>query len=135
MQLKLKQEHRRAMLAHVERTAPFESCGLLAGKGDRVEKVLPITNQAHSPTRYRMQPEEQLRAFNEMEIRGLDLVGIFHSHPSGPEGPSPTDIEEAAYPVVQVIWFRSNGRWQMKGFRIHRRSFDEVILKVLAEED
>ncbi len=135
MLLKLRQEHCQAMQTHVERTAPFESCGLLAGKGDLVEKVLPITNQAHSPTRYRMQPEEQLRAFNEIEISGLDLVGIFHSHPAGPERPSPTDIEESAYPVVQVIWSRSNGRWQMKGFWIHPQSVDEVILDVMAEAD
>ena len=55
-----------------------------------------------------MEPAEQVRAFAEMENKGLELVGIFHSHPAGPGtaeaarvGLSPTDIAEAAYPVTQ----------------------------------
>ncbi len=135
MQLKLTSQHCRAMQADVERAAPIESCGLLAGKKDRVEKVIPVTNQANSRTRYRMQPEEQLRAFHRIEADGLELVGIFHSHPAGPETPSPTDIEQAAYPVVQVIWSRVNGLWQMRGFWIEKGSIEGVALQIVAGDD
>jgi proteasome lid subunit RPN8/RPN11 len=108
--------HWNEMLQHVEQHAPLESCGLLAGKNDRVEKVLIVRNQAQSPVRFVMDPYEQLEAFEWIESHGLDLLGIFHSHPAGPETASATDIAEAAYEVVSVIWSRTNGNWKARGF-------------------
>lgn len=128
MQLNLRRAHLQTMQAHVERLAPFESCGLLAGRNNTVEEVFLIPNQIKSRTRFRMEPKEQLNAFDTIDANGLELVGIFHSHPDGPEGLSPTDIEEAAYPVVQVIWSQSNGRWQARGFWIDAHSVNEVTL-------
>jgi proteasome lid subunit RPN8/RPN11 len=47
-----------------------------------------------------------------MEAQGLEMVGIYHSHPHGPDSPSPTDIAEAYYPdAVYLIWFRQDGEW------------------------
>ena len=80
--------------------------GLLAGKQDSVETVLRVRNAEQSPVRFRMDAQEQYNAFEWIDASGLDLVGIFHSHPSGPETVSPTDIAEAAYEVVHVIWSR-----------------------------
>ena len=104
------------MLAHIEQNAPLEACGLLAGTGSQVEKVILVRNQAQSPIRFVMDPYEQLAAFEWIEAQGLELVGIFHSHPAGPETASVTDIAEAAYEAVSVIWSRSNGDWKALGF-------------------
>jgi [CysO sulfur-carrier protein]-S-L-cysteine hydrolase len=104
------------MLQHVEHNAPLEACGLLAGKNGSVEKVLPVRNQAQSAVRFVMDPYEQLRAFEWIDSHSLDLIGIFHSHPAGPETASATDIREAAYEVVSVIWSRPRGEWQARGF-------------------
>ena len=93
--LKLKNEHWQAMRRHVASQAPIEACGMLAGKQDQVEAVLEVRNAEQSPVRFRMDPLEQLNAFEWIEGNGLDLLGIFHSHPSGPETISPTDIAEA----------------------------------------
>ncbi|MBI3738005.1 MAG: M67 family metallopeptidase [Chloroflexi bacterium] len=134
MQLHLKQEHLDVMRADVEFHAPLEACGLLAGKNNSVEKVLLITNQAQSPARFRMDPSEQLKAFNWMESNELDLLAIFHSHPAGPETVSVTDIAEAAYPVVQIIWSRPKGIWQARGFWIQDEQVTEVQLQVTGSE-
>ena len=91
---------------------------MLAGKNDRVEKVILVRNQAQSPVRFVMDPYEQLQAFDWIESNGLDLLGIFHSHPAGPETASATDIAEAAYEVVHLIWSRKQDRWQVRGFWI-----------------
>jgi proteasome lid subunit RPN8/RPN11 len=109
-------EQWRVIQNHVERAAPLEACGLLAGKNDRVETVIPVRNQAESPVRFVMDPYEQLQAFEWIESNGLDLLGIFHSHPTGPETASPTDIAEAAYEVVQLIVSRTESGWQARGF-------------------
>jgi proteasome lid subunit RPN8/RPN11 len=145
MQLFLNHEHWETMRKHVEACAPLEACGLLAGKDETVSEVYTVTNQARSPVRYRMDPIEQLHAFNQMEAGGLELLGIYHSHPSGPDAPSLTDIAEAAYPVVQIIWSRSNRQkkeapiqpaddWQARGFWIKNGRSLEVTLQITEDE-
>src|SRR5512143_3010555 len=115
-----------AMRLHLDACLPLEGCGLLAGRGETVERVLPIANQARSEVRFRMDPREQLDAFEWMEANGLELTGIFHSHPSGPDHPSATDIAEAAYPVVYLIWSRADTDWTVKGYWIEGNRVMEV---------
>lgn len=130
-QLILERVHARAIMDHAEIHAPLESCGLLTGKEDRVEKVLFVRNQAQSPLRFVMDPYEQLQAFDWIDSRGLDLLGIFHSHPAGPETVSPTDIAEAAYAVVHVICSRTLDRWKLRGFWIEDGRATEVPLQIV----
>jgi proteasome lid subunit RPN8/RPN11 len=131
IQFRLTQDHCDKMLQHVAEHAPLEACGLLAGKNGRVESVLPIRNQAQSPVRFVMDPYEQLQAFDWIDSQELELIGIFHSHPAGPETVSPTDIEEAAYEVVHLIWScTAGGIWKMRGFWIEAGRAQEVDLFV-----
>lgn len=124
-------EQMQKMRHHVETEAPLEACGLLAGKDSRVEAVHEIRNQAQSPARFVMDSLEQWQAFEEIEFREMDLLAIYHSHPAGPATPSATDIAEAAYPVVNVVWSRANGEWRARGFRIENGQVTEVILQVV----
>jgi len=119
------------MITYVDQHVPLEACGLLAGKESRVEKIVGVLNQAQSPVRFVMDPYEQLHAFNWIESNGLDLVGIFHSHPTGPETVSATDIAEAAYAVVHVILSRSDNEWKARGFWIEDGSAHEVTLQII----
>jgi len=131
--LTLTKEQLQKMIAHVDSCAPLEACGLLAGLNSKVEAVLEVANQAQSAVRYVMDPIEQLNAFEWIESNGLDLLGIFHSHPTGPETVSPTDIDEAAYAVVQVILARENNKydWHARGFWIKDGAYNEVVLQVI----
>jgi proteasome lid subunit RPN8/RPN11 len=130
----LSRNHWQAMRRHVSRCLPLEACGLLAGKNGRVDSTLGISNEERSPVRFRMEPRAQWRAFQRFEAAGLDLVGIYHSHPNGPDHLSPTDIAEALYPVTQVIWFRVNGRWQSRAFKILGGEVTDVTLEFLEPE-
>lgn len=127
----LRRQHWHEMLEHVDRHIPLEACGLLAGKNDRVEKVILVRNQAQSPVRFVMEPYEQLEAFNWIESKGLELLGIFHSHPAGPETVSVTDIKEAAYEVVHLIWSQNHDLWQARGFWIENGIAAEVPLQIV----
>ena len=119
------------MLEYVEQNAPLESCGLLAGKNEQVEKVIFVHNQAQSPARFVMDPYDQLKAFDWIESNHLDLLGIFHSHPAGPETASVTDISEAAYEVVHLIWSRNQNHWKVRGFWIENGGTTEVSLQIV----
>jgi [CysO sulfur-carrier protein]-S-L-cysteine hydrolase len=131
--LKLSSEHLQVMRQHVSDQAPLEACGLLAGKQESVEAVLKVRNADQSPVRFRMDAQEQYNAFEWIEANGLDLVGIFHSHPFGPETASPTDVAEAAYEVVHVIWSRIGRTWSARGFWIEKGIATEVDLQVITE--
>jgi [CysO sulfur-carrier protein]-S-L-cysteine hydrolase len=109
--LSLTNEQLQQMISHVDAHLPLESCGLLAGKNSQVEKIFFVQNQAQSPVRYVMDPIQQLHAFEWIESNNMDLLGIFHSHPAGPETVSPTDIAEAAYDVVYIILARVDGEF------------------------
>ena len=116
------------MRAHLEACLPQEGCGLLAGSATIVQDVIPVTNAAQSPVRYRMDPREQLRAFDRIEHRGWELLGIFHSHPLGPAGPSATDVAEAAYETTYIIWTHEHDDWQAAGYWIDKGRISEVKL-------
>ena len=128
--LTLTKEQLQKMIAHVDSHAPLEACGLLAGLNSKVEAVLEVTNQAQSAVRYVMDPIEQLNAFEWIESNELDLLGIFHSHPTGPETVSPTDIAQAAYEVVHVILARVDNTWRARGFWIAGGNYSEVTLQI-----
>jgi proteasome lid subunit RPN8/RPN11 len=128
--LTLSKEQVQAMIAYVDTHAPLESCGLLAGRNSKVEKIFFVQNQAHSAVRYVMDPIEQLHAFEWIDSNEMDLLGIFHSHPTGPETVSPTDIAEAAYAVTYIILSRVDDAWRARGFWIEHGGFHEVTLQV-----
>lgn len=129
--LKISRNDWQEMLEHVDRHAPLEACGLLAGRDDRVKSVILVRNQAQSPVRFVMEPYEQLKAFDWIESNGLELLGIFHSHPGGPETASSTDIAEAAYEVIHLIWSRTRDHWQARAFWIENGSAAEVSLQII----
>ena len=131
IQLVIKGSHWHEMLQHVNRNAPLEACGLLAGKNDCVEKVFLVRNQAQSPVRFVMDPYEQLAAFEWIDSQALDLLGIFHSHPAGPETASATDIAEAGFMVVHVILARRDTQWQARGFWIEAGMAQEVPVELI----
>ena len=112
-----------AMLAHILACLPNEACGLLGGQvhgSDRIAQlVIPVENMLHSPVRFRMDPLKQLEAFQYIESQNMELVGIFHSHPTGPDAPSQTDLAEFYYPGVAVlIWSPGGDGWRVRAFRI-----------------
>lgn len=128
--LKLSNALLHEMITYVDQRAPYEACGLLAGQMARAEKMIGVLNQAQSPVRFVMDPYEQLHAFDWIDANGFDLVGIFHSHPTGPETVSPTDILEAAYAVVHIVISRAETQWKARGFWIENGKASEVTLQI-----
>jgi proteasome lid subunit RPN8/RPN11 len=78
-----------------------------------------------------MDPREQVKAFDWIESSGRQLLGIFHSHPAGPESLSPTDIAEAAYEVIHIVWAPKESQWQARGFWIENGRASEVPLQIV----
>ena len=123
------------MLNHVQACLPEEACGILVGLEGSVSQVTPIENASHSPVRFRMQPRAQVEALLDLEARGLQLLAIYHSHPSGPPTPSATDLAEAFYPeAAALIWCSESGQWRARAFDLSQSVPVELELEVVHAE-
>ena len=85
------------MISHCRSVYPHEACGILAGKGEAVEKIYEMTNADRSNVSYLMDPGEQFRAMKAMRAEGNRMIGIYHSHPHSPAYPSARDVDLAFY--------------------------------------
>jgi [CysO sulfur-carrier protein]-S-L-cysteine hydrolase len=120
------------MLQHINTCLPEEACGLIGGKEEQAILVIPIENEFHSPVRFRMRPEEQLKAFLAFEQNGLDLIGIYHSHPTGPDFPSEIDCSEFAYPgTAYLIWSLRDVEWKVCGYQMDAEQIIKIPVIVL----
>jgi len=97
---------------HGRRAYPNECCGLLVGKAHHAWKsavgLRPTENaREDSPlNRYLIPPSEWLAVEREGRRSGLDIIGVYHSHPDHPARPSEFDREHAfpwySYIIVSV---------------------------------
>ncbi len=94
-----------ALVGHCRRELPNEACGFLAGRSRTVEGVFPVRSTPPGPSRYAMNPKDQLRAMEEILRSGREIVGIYHSHPGGPDAPSSRDLAEACWPGLREPGF------------------------------
>lgn len=99
------------ILQHIEALAgarfPEEACGLLVGqRADNavlVSEARESRNIASDPrAHFEVDPGLRLRLQRELRGQGLEIVGVFHSHPSGDPAPSKTDC--AAIWEPDLLW-------------------------------
>lgn len=86
-----------AVIAQARAELPNECCGLLAGhlqdSVGTVTKRLPLVNLSASPREFSSEPHSMLQAEKAMRTEKLELLAIYHSHPTSPALPSQTDLE------------------------------------------
>jgi proteasome lid subunit RPN8/RPN11 len=130
---------RERLAAWIEAGYPHETCGLLVGrpgaKGVEVVRVEQARNlnTERARDRYTLSPEDQLRSERDARADGLEIVGIWHSHPDHPARPSETDRVAAwegwSYLIVRVTArgaedFRS---WRLDGEAFVEQSIAETL--------
>lgn len=94
------------IIQHAREAQPREACGILAGKNGTVERIYQMKNVSDRPEDcYFMDSREQLKVVKEIRKLGLEMLGIYHSHPRSAAYPSARDVElafyeDAAYVIV-----------------------------------
>jgi len=93
------------VLAHCITGLPDEACGLLAGDPASAEVAVcyPTRNAAASARVYTVDPKDHLLADRDAEARGLEIIGVFHSHTHTDAYPSPTDVAQAPDPSWHYV--------------------------------
>ncbi|MBI3292326.1 MAG: M67 family metallopeptidase [Elusimicrobia bacterium] len=109
---------------------PYEGCGLLAGTfrpRKRVAKLYPLTNarkeRGGGQFEFEFDAREVYRTTQTAEQEGLDIVGVYHSHPDHPARPSATD---ASQPML--------ARWSNVIAAVHQGRFVEARSWVREDE-
>jgi proteasome lid subunit RPN8/RPN11 len=130
--ISIKREDIEIVLEHARDENPREACGILAGNDGVVEKVYRMKNKDLSSVTYLMDSMEQFAVMKEMRGKGLDIVGIYHSHTSSVAFPSATDIELAFYPEASYLIVSLAGKEsQMRSFRIKDEKIEEEEIGIL----
>jgi proteasome lid subunit RPN8/RPN11 len=113
-------ELRDEMIKHAREAAPVEACGLLAGIAGSVDALIRIENIDPSPYRYEMEPNALFRALRSFDQGGMELLAIYHSHPSSPAYPSATDIRLAFYSesLYLIVTLQDRNKPDVRAFSI-----------------
>jgi proteasome lid subunit RPN8/RPN11 len=90
-----------AMVAHAQASYPNECCGAMLGTTDgenkHVREAIALENafEGAQAARYELRPEDLLAADKAARARGMDLIGIYHSHPDCDAYFSTTDLQNS----------------------------------------
>jgi proteasome lid subunit RPN8/RPN11 len=123
------------MVAHAQSTFPDECCGVMIGKigdeGKLVTTAIALENayKGKQEDRYEIRPEDLLAADKNARAEGLDLIGIFHSHPDCDAYFSKTDLENSCPWYSFVVLSIKGGKFD------HANSFLPNADQTVAEKE
>ena len=107
--IKISESLRKNLELHANEQNPYEACAILLGNKD--EKIWNATeiflteNIEKSEINFTVSNEQLLEGYKMAEETGLDIVGIFHSHPKSLPSPSNTDVKfMKGNPIPWIIY-------------------------------
>ncbi len=116
---------------------PHESCGLLIGERGRGDVAIKRVTQAknlnseRAHDRYLLDPQDFLDADNAAREQGMEVLGVWHSHPDHPALPSETD-RVAAWPdwSYVIVAVTRDGVQDVRAWRLNEsQAFDEEVIR------
>ena len=94
------------ILDELEANRPFEACGVLVGIEGRdivtVKQAVPVKNSKRTERSFELDPTGFYKVWSDAEKEGLDIVGVYHTHPSSPSKPS--DWDKKTMQDTSGIW-------------------------------
>ncbi len=121
---------------------PYEICGFLIGKIDfendtrEVLEVIQVENQnkERANDRFEISPKDFLKVEDYATKKGLDIVGIYHTHPDHPNRPSQTDLTFAQPDMSYIILSVRKGKAEdWKSWVLDGNKFVEEKVNVLKD--
>jgi proteasome lid subunit RPN8/RPN11 len=112
LQLILTKAQRELLTKDAINNKPNETCALLFGKKDNdkisIIEIYSTENIEKSPINFTISNEQLIQGYKIAEDKGLDVIGIFHSHPDSEPYPSETDkkfmeINPVAWVILSLV--------------------------------
>ncbi|MCX7739154.1 MAG: M67 family metallopeptidase [Hydrogenothermaceae bacterium] len=124
-----------------EKGYPFEICGFMVGKVDyqssnirEVFEVVQVENQnrERANDRFEISPKDYMRVEQLADSKGLQIVGVYHSHPDHPDRPSQTDLEYAVEDISYIILSVKGGKVEsFRSWYLVEGEFQEEEVKIV----
>lgn len=114
------------LVAHAQKEAPNEACGLVAFRDGVAERYLPGENALESPYRFELRPRDPADFF--LEDEGYELA-VFHSHPESDPKPSRTDLENIGLWEGRPYLILRADTGELRGWRIADGSVEPLSLE------
>jgi proteasome lid subunit RPN8/RPN11 len=113
------------MVSHAENTFPNECCGVMLGLDGVVREAIPVPNRYTGPQEdfFELDPKDLNRVDREARERGLDVLGVFHSHPNCDAYFSKRDLDRSCSWFSYVVLSIKNGRFDHANS--YRPDFDQ----------
>jgi proteasome lid subunit RPN8/RPN11 len=124
------------IVAHAREDVPNECCGIVAGTDGTATRVFRARNAEASPFRYVIDSRDQLRIVGEIEARGEEMIGIYHSHTKSEPYPSQTDINLADAwpdPLYLICSLARPDEPEVRAFAIRDGRVEETPLEIEGE--
>lgn len=101
------------MLSHAEATYPKECCGVLLGSEQQVREAVALANVYSGPQEdfFVMDPRDLSRVDERARSSGMEVLGIFHSHPDCDAYFSKRDLEHSCPWFSYVVLSVKRGRF------------------------
>jgi [CysO sulfur-carrier protein]-S-L-cysteine hydrolase len=120
------------IFAHARAEVPNECCGLLAGRIEAgvalAVQRYPLPNAAASPVEYLSEPKAMFAAMRDMRSLGIDVIAVYHSHPTSDPIPSKADRERNySTEVVNLIISLKSNPPTMRGWWLTAESATEAM--------
>jgi proteasome lid subunit RPN8/RPN11 len=141
MKLEISRDVLNRIYAHGEAAYPDEGAGFLLGMANgeqrQVAAILPLENAREDTARhnrYLLTPQDYLRGEQHAAGLGLDVLGVFHSHPDHPDLPSEFDRQWAipwfSYVITSVAGGQAVGSrsWRLAE---DRSAFEEESIHIV----
>ena len=116
-------------MSHARVRVPEEACAILAGTINAdvhiVREIIVLENIDHSSVSFSVSGTELIRAYEQAGRLGLDIIGVFHSHPGSAAVPSLKDrrymeINPVIWPIYSVrddtirAWVYDDGIYEIR---------------------
>ena len=130
------------IVAHGREGKPLEICGLLvghrSGENATVSEVHRVVSTEPSEITYSMDGLQYMKIDADARARGLEVVGIYHTHPATVPYPSVTDVARAHWDETGddlifpgysylIVSLRDPDNPEPRSFKINGRRIPEDI--------
>lgn len=138
------------LLKAIEKTAtaalPGEACGLLAGgeDGKEILRAIPSPNKGKEKDEFLIDPIIHLNLQRKLRVLGQEIIGVYHSHPSGDSSPSRADKKGPSQPGFYWLITAPNSKNRPESSLFceipvqnpsNSRNFRKVPLQILKKRD
>ena len=129
MVVRIKKSAYEGMIGHAESGYPYEVCGVMIGNKDLITDYRECKNliseddiqtefksenelsRQRLRDRFELDPKSFIEADEWAREKGLEILGIYHSHPDHPSQPSETDRKIASPGWGYIIFSINNGKY------------------------